>query len=305
MERERGCARRRTAIATNRHDAILGALLAGAIGDALGAPFEGARAGAPAPPLGLGDPTDDTQLTCATCEAIARAGGKVDPERIAARMLAWWRRGDVTGLGGATLGALRGLAAGGHWALVGRRGEHAAGNGAAMRIAPVALALDAHDPLDRVRARDVCRVTHHSDEAWAGALAMWLALDASLAGALADPSYLPGVVSGLPDSRTRDVLSGLVDAPAQDVATLTARTGTGGYTPESVPLAIAAAPWAAADFEGTLATLVAQGGDADTIASLCGQIAGATLGVGGLPRRWVEGLPGWVGQACRVYVEVW
>ena len=288
----------------NRLDAILGSLLGGAIGDALGAPREGAPPTAPALTPRLGAPTDDTQLTCATCEAIARQSGQIDPEHIAARMLAWWRRGDVTGLGGATLGALRGLAAGGHWALVGRRGEHAAGNGAAMRFAPVALALDPHDPLDRMRARDVCRITHHSDEAWAGALAMWLALDASLEGRLGEPSYLRRVVSGLPDSRTRDVLSGLVHEPARSIEALAERTGTGGHTPESVPLAIAAAPWAAADFEGTLTRLVAQGGDADTVASMCGQIAGATLGAGALPGRWAEALPGWVGEAFGAYVGV-
>src|SRR5665213_3298616 len=85
--------------------------------------------------------TDDTQLTLATCEAIV-AHGRVDPECIAAEFAREFRAGMLTGLGASTYQALESLAAGGHWALVGRKGDQAAGNGAAMRIAPLAFCLD-------------------------------------------------------------------------------------------------------------------------------------------------------------------
>jgi ADP-ribosyl-[dinitrogen reductase] hydrolase len=112
-------------------DRIIGSLLAGAIGDALGGVTE--RSG-----LAI---SDDTQLTLATCEAIIEAKG-VDPERIAGSFLRWYRAGAISGIGSSTLEALRDLDAGGHWALCGARGERAAGNGAAMRIAPLAFLLD-------------------------------------------------------------------------------------------------------------------------------------------------------------------
>lgn len=47
-----------------------------------------------------------------------------------------------------------------------------AGNGAAMRIAPLAFHVDPALAQDRQVIRDVCRITHHNDEAYVGALAI-------------------------------------------------------------------------------------------------------------------------------------
>jgi ADP-ribosyl-[dinitrogen reductase] hydrolase len=146
------------------HDRILGCLLGGAIGDAVGG----------VPERGEISLSDDTQLTLATCEALQV--GEVSPEAIAAAFTRWFRAGAITGVGSSTLKALRDLAAGAHWALSGARGEMAAGNGAAMRIAPLAFLLDPSDPGQRMVLRDVCRITHHSDEAYLGALAVVAAI---------------------------------------------------------------------------------------------------------------------------------
>src|SRR4051812_12338318 len=118
---------------------VLGCLLGGALGDALGRPYENKR-----PPLAAMPESqewrlsDDTQLTLATCEAIFTFG-RPDPTTIAVWFAEWHRERRFTGLGASTLKALTELGAGGHWALVGRKGEQAAGNGAAMRIAPLAF----------------------------------------------------------------------------------------------------------------------------------------------------------------------
>ena len=64
-----------------------------------------------------------------------------------------YNSGRLRGLGSATLKALRELQIGGHWALVGRTGEYAAGNGAAMRIAPLAF----KENVNRQTIHDVCR----------------------------------------------------------------------------------------------------------------------------------------------------
>ena len=126
-------------------DRILGCILGGAIGDAFGRPYENLR-----PPIVICDAdewrlSDDTQLTLATCEAIAANNGVVDPAVIAERFAHWHRARRVTGMGSSTLKALTELVAGGHWALVGGKGERAAGNGAAMRAAPLAFCLDPTD----------------------------------------------------------------------------------------------------------------------------------------------------------------
>src|SRR5438552_3781456 len=113
------------------YDTIVGTLIGGALGDVLGGIPERKA-------LTL---SDDTQLTLATCEAVISTG-RVDPEQIAARMLAWFRDVRITGIGASTLKAMRDLDAGAHWAMAGDGGERAAGNGAAMRIAPLAFFLN-------------------------------------------------------------------------------------------------------------------------------------------------------------------
>lgn len=125
---------------------VLGCLLGGALGDAWGGPYEGA-----AGPVAFEIPSrpalsDDTQLTLATCQSIIELGC-VNPENLASHFLRWFRAGRLRGMGSSTLKAMRDLAAGTHWALAGARGEYAAGNGAAMRIAPLAFLLN---PIGRI-----------------------------------------------------------------------------------------------------------------------------------------------------------
>jgi ADP-ribosylglycohydrolase len=80
------------------------------------------------------------------------------------------------------LKSLRDLEAGNHWALAGRLGERAAGNGAAMRIAPLAFVTDPVNDDGRRFIRDVSQVTHRHDEAYAGALATVFAIRSSRQG---------------------------------------------------------------------------------------------------------------------------
>jgi ADP-ribosylglycohydrolase len=189
-------------------DAILGCL----IGDAIGSSVEG---GQTIPPFAelvrhRHTVTDDTQLTLATCEAIT-AAQTIDPEAIAASMLRWCPRGQVTGLGSSTLKALNDLDAPG---FTGR--EPGGGNGAAIRIAPLAFVLDFRLPESRRTVRDVCRITHHSDEAYAGALTVGLAI-------LGQP------FSDLPDTNVRDQIV------AENHHHRRGRFGNSDYVAESVP----------------------------------------------------------------------
>jgi ADP-ribosyl-[dinitrogen reductase] hydrolase len=256
-------------------DRILGCLIGGAIGDAVGG----------VPERGDLSLSDDTQLTLATCEALL--DGEVSPETIAAAFVRWFRAGAITGVGSSTLKALRDLSAGAHWALSGARGERAAGNGAAMRIAPLAFRVDPFDTGHRVMLRDVCRITHHSDEAYLGALAVVLAIrrERGLSGA----SFFQDLAEALPDSRVRDrlVLFGGV-APETPLAEVVQRFGSSGYVVETVPLALFLARRMTTEtFAAGLSELVAAGGDTDTIGSIAGQVAGAHLGFSGLPRDLV------------------
>jgi ADP-ribosylglycohydrolase len=277
----------------NHGNRVLGCIFGGAIGDAFGGPYEGS-----ASPVRLDEQatwrlSDDTQLTLATCEAITQTG-RVDPAAIADRFKEWFQAGRLSGLGASTLKAVTELLHGGHWALVGRKGEMAAGNGAAMRIAPLALLLDPADADARRTIRDVCRITHHHDEAYVGALAILTAVHLAWTGKWSGgPGLIEQVIANLPDSRVRDQLREIdqcdVDTPIVDLAT---RFGNSGYVVESVPLALSGASRVRSlGFRPMLEQLVAGGGDTDTIASMAGQIAGTLLGYDALPAEMVSRLP--------------
>ena len=248
-----------------RHEAIVGCILGGAIGDAAASAYEGEMDSSRGWEL-----TDDTQLTLATCEALISA--PVDPESVAQCMLRWYRARRITRMGSSTLKALRDLDAGAHWALAGRQGDRAAGNGAAMRIAPLAFCVDAATAPGRQLIRDVCRITHHNDEAYVGALAIVIAIQS--------PGISPQEIAAeLPDSVVRDRLR------SRDY-------GASGYVADSVPLAIFASQKVAEiGFVSMLEQVIAAGGDTDTNASLACQIAGAQLGFSGLPQEYLERLP--------------
>ena len=248
--------------------AILGCIVAGAAGDALGGLAERKSRGL----------SDDTQLTLATCEAILEIGAP-EPKAIADRMRAGFVAGEITGVGSSTLKALRDLAAGAHWALSGARGERAAGNGAAMRAAPLAFFLDPGNSADRVRLRDIARITHHHDEAYIGSLAVVVAL--RRAAAALDWSN-ESIGSELPDSRVRDYL--LRAAGISGIAPVVAEVGSSGFVAETIPVAFELARlMRSAGFEAAMAEMNALGGDADTIGSIAGQIWGTETSIAPAP----------------------
>jgi ADP-ribosylglycohydrolase len=274
-------------------DRVVGCILGGAIGDALGGPYEGQPGPVAFDPDAPWRLSDDTQLTLATCEAIC-AGGAVSPAAIADRFAHWFRQGKVTGVGASTLKALRDLAAGAHWALAGRKGERGAGNGAAMRVAPLAFCLDPGEPEQRTALRDVCRITHHNDEAYAGAVAVVAAVRAVAFGGWQPGGNLPALAAdALPDTAVRDRLRAVAGVnPTTPVEEVGRRFGCSGYVAASVPLALYAAQRVGrADFEQVVRDAVRTGGDTDTLGSLTGQVAGAWAGLGRLPRDLVRRLP--------------
>ena len=271
-------------------DRARGCILGGAIGDAMGGPFEGKPGPLQFQASAKWSISDDSQLTLATCESIIELG-HVSPEHIAARFVHWYRAGRINGVGASTLKALRDLDAGVHWALAGAKGERSAGNGAAMRIAPLAFHLDPAIVSERQLIRDVCRITHHHEESYVGAIAIVVAIR-SLAFSASSPSELLSSVSQqLPDSRVRDRLIEIEQLPNDVSLAEVSKFGTTGYVVDAVPFAIyAARSIERVSFDTLLRDVIEAGGDTDTIASMTGQIAGAWLGASGLPQDVIQSL---------------
>lgn len=269
---------------TSHVDRITGCLLAGALGDAIGAHFEGKPGTTFALPSDL-RVTDDTQLTIATCESIIETNS-VNPESMAAHFVRWFRERRIRGIGASTLKSLTELNVGGHWALVGASGEYSAGNGAAMRIAPLAFCLDPDKEADRQKIRDVCRITHRNDEAYIGALVVVRSIRHAIDGKPLDGELLMALVDSIPDCRVRDRLAEVCDS-VPTIAEYNARFDSSGYVVDSVPLAVLAAIQST-DLLATIRQIVSCGGDTDTIASMYGQIYGASRGTQALPAEVVE-----------------
>jgi len=228
----------------------------------------------------------------ATCEAISKAR-RIDPGSIAATFSDWFRKKRISGSGASTYKALVELAQGGHWALVGRKGEMAAGNGAAMRIAPLAFCLDPGDAAARKLIRDVSRITHHSEEAYVGALAVTCAIRAAWDGSWKNANLIRLVVQQLPDSSVRDRLIEIEgrgnEATILDIAK---EFGSSSYVVESIPFVFfAVGQMRKSDFSALLEAIITAGGDADTNASIAGQIIGTLIGQTGLPKEMIDRLP--------------
>jgi ADP-ribosylglycohydrolase len=91
---------------------------------------------------------------------------------------------------------------------------------------------------DRTIIRDVCRIAHHNDEAYVGALAVVLSIRSVLAGIWSQQhSFLSAVVDSLPDSVVRDRIEELIQlqlSPSRVSSHFTAS----GHVVAAVPLAL-------------------------------------------------------------------
>ena len=289
-----------------------GCILCGAIGDAYGSSFEGIDHSNDEDTFYLFKQetesqlkwtiTDDTQMTLATCDAIIE-NKELTTNVFAQKYLDYFRQRKISGIGASTLKALQELDAGGHWSIVGRKGEFAAGNGAAMRIAPVAFINN----FTRKQVREISTITHNNDEAYVGALTVWLAIKLILDNRwTGKEDLITLLISQIPDTKLRDRLTAVKKiSRIKDVGEL----GHSGYVVDSVPLAIAAANKVNdIGIEEMFIQLIEIGGDTDTNCSIAGQIAGALVGSKEIPLDLINNLKkldeyGWINDTIDRFTE--
>jgi ADP-ribosylglycohydrolase len=304
-----------------------GALYGLAIGDALGMPTQmlsraeivrrwgpllpGFEPAPPGHPIAGGMPagavTDDTEQAVLLARLLVKGRGTIDPHELAAALTEWERamaeRGSLDLLGPSTKRAVAAILAG-----VPPQEAGAAGttNGAAMRIAPVGIAVDVTSLstlVDRVVAAS--SVTHNTGVALAGAAAVAAAVSAGVSGATIAEATALGIQAASSAARRGHWVAGAdvaariewatslvashaqagceVGGEAEAAEFIYTLVGTSLATQESVPAAFAvlaavpADPWRACRMAASL------GGDSDTIAAMTGAIAGACHGAGSFP----------------------
>ncbi len=297
-------------------DRFRGALLGTQVGDALGMPVEGwpadrireafgeVRDMLPAR-LGRGTFTDDTQMTAALAEALVHIPSlqSPDPDPIA-RSFA--RRFDPKrGYGANTGRILSEIRGGRHWSDAVAAHSLPGGsfaNGAAMRVAPAALA---GYPSGRVAARlavaQALPTGHSHPESLFGTAFQAVAVSEALRADPAAverkrPEFVQRIVRtatevvgpGAPPPAFRPALEFLYSPSLPSVETVRNRIGAGVRAAKSVPAALWAFLASPGSPEEVLVRAVGLGEDTDTVAAMAGALAGALNGAQALPARWVE-----------------
>ncbi len=280
-----------------------GVMLATAAGDALGAGYEGqppargaiSMIGGGYGGFAPGEWTDDTDM--AVCIAEVAATGSTDTSAIGEGFLAWLRGGPAD-VGIATREVLATAAAGHDLPAAARAyfAEHprgAAGNGALMRTAPVALAHLGDDAALARHARAVAELTHADPLAGDSCVLWCVAIDRALR-----EGRLDGVHDGLallPQERRAEWVAAIAEAEQHPPE----RFGRNGFTVTALQAAYAAIVHTpvpedrpARHLVDALKRAVRIGHDTDTVAAIAGGLLGARWGASAIPFAWRRRLHG-------------
>ncbi|WP_067502844.1 ADP-ribosylglycohydrolase family protein [Actinoplanes sp. TFC3] len=289
------------------------------VGDALGAQFFIPGQSLDAPPAPPWPWTDDTEEACCIVDALkataaeveqaagedksgageGKPGGGFDRD-LFARLLGE-RFDPYRGYGPGAVVMLRQIREGSPWPIAAAAafdGQGSAGNGAAMRAAP----LGAWHADSLVRAAEqgarAAEVTHAHAEGIAGGVATTVAAAVAAAARLdgRPVDLLGAVLAHTPPSRVSDALREARRITTAAEAAHELGNGSRSLAVDSVPFAI----WVAArhlhDYPAAVQVCIAAGGDMDTTAAMAAGIVAAYTGIAGIPDEWLqarEPLPQW------------
>ncbi|MEM0232929.1 MAG: ADP-ribosylglycohydrolase family protein [Candidatus Nezhaarchaeales archaeon] len=275
-----------------------GCMLGCAIGDALGAHFEGCFFGdfRTSEITFNGRWTDDTHMMIGVAESLIECRG-FNGEHMAWTFIRNWQREPWRGYGPGPPKVFRLILSGVSWREAAKRlygGAGSLGNGAAMRVAPIALLY--HDNIEKLRevAYKSAEITHAHELGMEGAAiqAYAIALALRISDEVFSPkNYLRNVASFTKSVVFRDKLLRAIELlNEEDGRVIIKELGNGVEALNSVPTAIYCFAKNHDSYLKSILYAVSLGGDADTIASMTGAIAGAFHGEEGLPEEWVEKL---------------
>lgn len=276
-----------------------GCLLGLAVGDAVGAPYEGLSADniywgygtgpelLEVPPNEALRYTDDTEMMVGIAETLADCGQVVE-ESLCRAFTANYH--PERGYGRGARLVIEAMARGGDWRAIaaGHFPGGSLGNGAAMRVAPVGL-LFCHD-LARVmeEARLSALPTHVHPLGIEGAQLLAVAVALALRpGPLDRKGFYQELRRRAHSEEFRWALS---------AAARLRRGDTFGYlgssleAHRSVVTAIACFTCSPSSYEETVARAIGLGDDTDTLAAMSGALVGAHLGIAAIPPRLLDRL---------------
>jgi ADP-ribosyl-[dinitrogen reductase] hydrolase len=263
-------------------DRARAAFIGMALGDALGATVEFMTAPEIAAKYGTfkeiigggwlrlkpGQVTDDTEMALCIARAIVENQGW-STEAIA-RNFAVWLKSRPVDCGDTCRKGIRAYIL--HGTLEMPPNEWDAGNGAAMRIAPVALFSLPDGELLKKYAVEQAHITHNNPLSDAACVCVGEMLHLAICGA--SRTRLRRQADGLV---ARFPTFGFV--PYRGLAT--------GYVVDTIQTVF---HWffRGKTFEECVVGTVNQGADADTTGAICGMLAGAYFGMHGIPQRWLK-----------------
>jgi ADP-ribosyl-[dinitrogen reductase] hydrolase len=229
-----------------------------------------------------GQVTDDTTMSLALGNSIL-AHGSVDA-LAAAQAFDAWMRGKPVDIGNTVRRNLLQFRNTGNPAAP--YSDHDAGNGAAMRVLPVALATFGQDEAAvRAACRAQAHVTHNCLLSDAACECLVFMVQDSLRGAdknhLLHQHALP-LVARHPEFKFLEI------KPASNPS---------GYIVDTIQ-AVFQSIFATNDFRTCLIDVVNRGGDADTTGAIAGMLAGALYGLDAIPGVWLNTLDSNIRLAC-------
>lgn len=270
--------------ATDLENRARAAFLGFAIGDALGATVEFMTEGEIAAAHGVhknivgggwlnlapGAVTDDTQMSLAIARSLVRMQD-FDAHDIARGFVDWLKSGPLDVGNTCRRGIRRYIS---HGTVEGPHCEGDAGNGAVMRVTPIALATLNNSEHAQAWALAQGRITHHHESSDAACLVFVRLIQQALAA---------------PD-RTRSKAIADEWIERHPVFRFEGYNGTSSAYVVDTMKTVLSVFFSTESFEDCLIRVVNRGGDADTTGALAGALAGAHYGLDAIPKRWLEAL---------------
>lgn len=293
-------------------DRYRGLVLGTAVGDSIGLSAEGISRTRAAKMFkgrwrqrfifGHGMISDDTEHTFFVIQCLlAHPDSKEYFSKRLGWCLKWWFAALPGGIGMATARACIKLCMG---MSPQNSGVYSAGNGPAMRVAPVgAFFFSFPEELDAFTKASTC-MTHTDPKALTGARAIahtaaWIVRDdlnkrpstedfcRMLKKISPDDSDWNSIVKVMEESLCKDI------TVEEFALKMGLGKGVSGYIYHTVPVVLYAWHRHFGNYEQTLTNVLNCGGDTDTTGAIAGALAGLTIGESGIPKDWISRIMDW------------